>query len=173
MSAWDVLVNTIWSLFGFGAGYLFGRTTREMHEVREIVVGETKPRHPHARPHFDAVVGIIVLALAVASIIVASLALRQQQHVVDCQSRYNEAFASSIIKRNQAFVIDRENLYRLIAGAQTLNEQQGGLGPDATVDQYRQMQRDYDKLFRRFIQTKHDADTIRDNNPLPNYPPKC
>lgn len=181
--AW-LLSNVAWGLGGLALGYFLGSIGREVHELRETLVTENEPT-PTPPPAHDrrngggdrrqsrsnAILGIVMVLLAVVSVTVAAVAVSEREDrldrietQVDCEADYLVEYAVAINERTDAVIADRHAIRALIettAELQTL-----GL-PE------RERQRRFQAAVQVFLEASSEADKTRAQAPLPIPPRDC
>lgn len=159
--------SAIWSIAGFAAGFLAGRTTRDVRRITDTTYrpparGDTAvpTRQPRHRPSGQFIVGLVVVVLAVATVaqgIVQSTALR---HVVDCDQSYSDAVAAALDTRSDANSTAQNAMDELVNAIA------------ATLSQPRTPQRDYAmrQALSGYIAARNRAKATLTTHPLPPAP---
>lgn len=161
---WALLYGLAWSAGGFIIGYFLGKTSREIHEVKEALVTTTttdslaEPRRNkdplswvQSRPF-----GVFLIVLAVLTVAVSGYTLQKQGEIIDCQTAYNEAYSAALQERTRASKTDRdatrEMVRSVVAAAQLPQEERGRASFGA---------------LNAFLVASAEADKTREANPLP------
>lgn len=154
-----VLLSVFWTLAGLVVGYYLGRAGRPSPDPTDpgepTVPAPTRTRSPVRRDHALGA-GLVVLAL-LSVIGTAVFVSRQQQlterqaAVVECQNRYNRAFATALDQRNEAAAKERDGQRRLLVASFSRDPD-----PEAVLATY-----------RAYLALLAEADAQRDANPLP------
>lgn len=97
-----VLHSLAWSLAGFVIGWSLGRLGRDVQQTREAVM----PNHTHTRPrprvHIEHVVGGVVVALAVITMLTAIHTTRELQAATECQRHFNDVYRAALVERSES-----------------------------------------------------------------------
>lgn len=148
MSTYYFVSSVLWTMAGLIVGYVIG--SAGSHPQQKAPTRETSV----ARSRTDVVVGVVLLILAVVSVSTMSVSLSAQERVVECQSRFNEAFSNALRERIDAAKNERGAQRDLISAM---------LDQNASPDTRRQALETYDQKLA-------EADTNRSENPLPDRP---
>lgn len=105
----------------------------------------------NAKPSFDRALGVILIALSIASVVFLAVQTARLSAVTECQAGYNEAYGKAIQARSSA-ARDERNAQRKLW--QTV------LNTQIPVEQKR-------KAFEVYLKTLDDADRVRDEFQLP------
>lgn len=96
-----------WTALGFLAGYLVGRTARDVHRIARSMPQEetTVDDHPDERRHRPSAqfyLGLLVVCLGILTVAQGLLSDIQTRHLTDCQSSYSNAAADALDARSKA-----------------------------------------------------------------------
>lgn len=158
-----VVDSLIWSAVGFVIGWVSAHLKADVSDIRgAIVTDEQAAQQPQRRQrrrmheHPDAVrwLGVFVAVLAVATAIAGVYLDRKQTHVVDCQTRFNSAFAQSITTRAALADHDREALNTFML----------------TAFRHRNDRAQTLAAFKAYIDEIEQSSSARAHTPLPELP---
>lgn len=137
-----IVSNLLWSAVGFLVGVFVGRIGREAAK------GDALTRRVGL--DVDRVITLIFVLLAAVTVVMGASTTIKQQHIVDCQARYNQQFRDGLEERGQASDTDREAMRRLVESI--------------TQAQSREQ---VAEAMSRFLAASKNADQQRADNPLP------
>jgi hypothetical protein len=150
---WQVLAGCIYSLAGFLVGFLVGRITREVHEIRESVVPDTFASKDDHGQHATKL-GVVVIILSLLTVLGATFTGVQAKRQADCQNDYNARFVEAFQARAKASDADRSALNAMILGL-----------ADTTTSQAERR-----AIFLGYVDQVKKSDATRKANPLPAPP---
>lgn len=101
-----VLHSLAWSLAGFVIGWSLGRLGHDVQQTREAVMpnhtrARTRPR-PRPRVHIEHVIGAVVVALAVITMLTAIHTTRELQNATRCQQHFNDVYRAALVERSES-----------------------------------------------------------------------
>lgn len=103
------------------------------------------------KPSFERALGVIIIALSIASVIFVAIQTARLSDVTACQSAYNDAYTKAIQIRSEAARSERQAQRELLLTV---------LNPHITVEQKR-------AAFDRYLKKLDDADKVRDAAEIP------
>lgn len=149
----QLLVGFVYSLSGFVIGFLAGRVTREVHEIRETVVPESFVTNDDHGLHATRL-GVAVIVLSLLSVFGMAVTGYQAKQQADCQSAYNARFFEAFQARARANDQDRNALNELILSFDD---------PKLTPESRRE-------AFSTYVESVRAANAERQRHPLPTPP---
>ena len=180
----DAISGLAYSLGGFVVGFMGARwwyvDVRSREHLMDTGVerrsGDDR-RHGDRRATASApnlIVGIVLVLIAVLSVAASTVAITQQQAQVDCQTRYNEAFAAALTERTnaagevrEAFRAVTDAMRRVIATVAILQNRPPSQENEAqfigALDNYLKVTAEYDRQLAK-------SEQQREQNPLPPPP---
>jgi hypothetical protein len=162
----ETLHSLAYSTLGLIIGFVIGRLTREVHEVRETVcpdehTGHVHPQHekPGKQGAMPTTVlirsrslGVMLIILSLVTVLLSTITAIDNRKKADCNRRYNVEFVRVFLERAKAGDKDRASLNRMLTGINT---------PDQAVRQ---------QVFRDYLEEIAATEQERRENPLPTPP---
>lgn len=153
-------VNSLaYSLLGLIIGFVLGRATKEVHEIKEkIVEPDHHPQHEKpSRKQGQGVMksrtlGVMLIVLALLTVLMSSLTAVQDRAQSDCFRRYNVAFGKAFSERAKAADADRASLNKMLTAINT---------PDQATRA---------RVYQQYLDELAQTDKQRKANPLPQPP---
>jgi len=150
----DALLGTAYSLTGFVVGFLLGRVTREVHEIKETVVPETFAQED-AYHHTRATrLGIVVIILSLVTVVSSAMSTVAVYRQADCLREYNSRFTLAFNARATANDTDRKALNTMIVSI-----------ADRSLSQQERAAK-----FAAYVEQVKAGDRLRAEHPLPQPP---
>ncbi len=147
-----MLETAAWTLAGFAGGYAVGRASVRLARDRPPGVGAPARRWTLTRQH---ILGVIVLALAVATIAQGVAFNRATHNLVQCQAAYNASFAEALEARTRSANQAQRSLDELIRT----------LVSDKTSTRHQRVQ-----AVRHYLDSRAKAEAEKRDNPYPPPP---
>lgn len=121
----DVIAALAWSLAGFVVGFLGGRISRDVRDIRNAAVDDdeyTGPDRRRRRPPFggDRLLGVFLILLAISTVTLLAVSNAQQRAIVDCQADVNRQLVEAINARGDSAAKDRKALNDMLQAVLTL-----------------------------------------------------
>lgn len=103
------------------------------------------------KPSFEKALGVILIALSIASVIFVAIQTSRLSNVTECQASYNDAYTHAIQVRSDAARSERQAQRELLLTV---------LNPQIPVEQKR-------AAFDRYLKKLDEADSVRDAAEIP------
>lgn len=150
----DALLGVAYSLVGFVVGFLLGRVTREVHEIKEAVVPETFANEDSDHRAHLTRLGIVVIILSLATVTTSAMSTIAVYRQSDCLRDYNSRFTVAFNARAAASDADRTALNSMIL----------------SIADKTKTQKEREVAFTTYVQQVKDGNATRAKNPLPQPP---
>lgn len=164
MTTLQYLAQSIpWAAVGLLAGYMAGRTVRDLDVIAAAVTPEepmTEPRRFRLR--FNHILAAVVFLLAVGSVVQGYVYNATTQRIADCTRGYSNGFADAIDARSQASQDAQSALDDLMESVGTVV-----FGTDAGTPQARQR---FGDALSEFLAKREEAKKQQELNPYPPPP---
>lgn len=148
-----VLHSLAWSLAGFVIGWAAGSLGRDVHQTREAIV-PSHARNRTARVHMGNIIGVVVVALALITLITGVHNTRGLQQATECQARFNDIYRAALIERSESTAHVRR--------AQTdMANALSAPGAELNSPPVRE-------VLRRYLNAIRDDENSRTANPIPD-----
>lgn len=156
-----VLADSVWTLLGFVLGTLFGWIVRDVRRIADAVTEEdTVPaRTLWKRPSGQALLGAIVFALGIATVVQGLYQNASIRRVSDCQTAYTTGFADALDARSSAAASAQDSL-------DTLMTKVGDVFQHSTADSRATVQQAVDD----YLAARSKAKATASKNPYPPAP---
>jgi hypothetical protein len=163
----ETLHSLAYSTLGLIIGFMIGRLTREVHEVKEVVcpdehTGHVHPAHEKPTGKQGPVpttvlirsrtLGVMLIILSLVTVLLSTITAIDNRRKADCNRRYNIEFVRVFLERSKAADQDRDSLNKMLRGIDS---------PDRAVRE---------RVFRDYLTEIAATEEQRKQNPLPAPP---
>ncbi|WP_394621311.1 hypothetical protein JNUCC0626_20100 [Lentzea sp. JNUCC 0626] len=169
MTSWLYLLQTIGGCAaGFVAGYLVGRTARDVHRIATVVAeGEPvspSPRH-RLRPSWRAAVALVLVVLGLVTVILGLAQSAATRRITECHTVYANNMADALDTRSRGSQQAQDALDALMTSVAALGTSPPVNEADAADRQERARQ-----AITNYVAKRAQAKQLLAQNPYPAPP---